>query len=86
MGEIINLNQYRKALRNLENQRKSVENRVKFGRLKSEKKASNRDKTRNIHALDMAKIEHIPVPLLTDKTPETASTPPHQPDNPGKGT
>jgi len=40
MGEIVNLNQYRKALRRLKKERQSTENRVKFGRLKSERNAA----------------------------------------------
>jgi len=62
MGEIVNLNQYRKALRHLKKERQSTENRVKFGRLKAEREALEREKSGQAHHLDLVKIENPPRP------------------------
>ncbi len=42
MGEVVSLNKYRKGRRRLDDEKRAVENRAKFGRSKRE-----RDKTRD---------------------------------------
>jgi len=57
MGDIINLNKKRKAKVRLEKEKKSSENRIKFGRTKSEKKIEKQDNQRDGRHLDAHKLE-----------------------------
>ncbi|WP_419418549.1 DUF4169 family protein [Legionella sp. D16C41] len=57
MVDIINLNKKRKVKVRLEKEKKAVENRIKFGRTKNEKKAEKRDNDRNERHLDSHKLE-----------------------------
>ena len=57
MTEPINLNRARKARAKTEAQAKAAENRVKFGRGKSEKIVSNLEAERARRALDQTKRE-----------------------------
>jgi len=57
MTEPINLNRARKARAKTEAQAKAAENRVKFGRGKSEKIVSKLEAERARHALDQTKRE-----------------------------
>lgn len=57
MADIINLNKKRKAKIRLEKERKSSENRIKFGMTKKEKQAVAQDNERSERYLDNHKLE-----------------------------
>jgi hypothetical protein len=52
MGEIVNLNRYRKAQARTERERQAEENRVRFGRPKAETQARRQEEERNRRDLD----------------------------------
>ncbi|KTD17776.1 DUF4169 family protein [Legionella jordanis] len=57
MADLINFNKKRKAKIRLEKEKKSTENRIKFGRTKQEKQLEKQDKDRNARFLDGHKLE-----------------------------
>lgn len=57
MVDIINLNKKRKAKIRLEKEKKTSENRIKFGRTKKEKQIEKQDNERNERHLDGHKLE-----------------------------
>lgn len=58
MADIINLNKKRKAKIRLEKEKKSTENRIKFGRTKTEKLREKQDIERHERHLDGHKLEN----------------------------
>lgn len=52
MADVVNLNRARKARARAADKAKAAENRVRFGRSKAEKAASNLDRIRAERALD----------------------------------
>lgn len=56
MTDVVNLNQFRKNRRRAEKKRVAVENRVKFGRTKTERKAADAANTASEGLLDGKKI------------------------------
>lgn len=62
MAEIVNLNRFRKTRQRQEDREKAAENRVRFGRNKSEKAADQQDRER----LDR---DHLGKELTGTKTP-----------------
>lgn len=57
MGDVVNLNRYRKAQARAERERQAEENRVRFGRPKAETQARRRDEERAQRDLDGKKRE-----------------------------
>ena len=57
MTKVINLNKKRKAKKRLDKQKKSSENRIKFGRSKKEKQLVQKEKERQERHLDGHKLE-----------------------------
>ena len=57
MVEIINLNKKRKAKNNVLKEKKAAENRIKFGRTKTEKQIAKLEKTRDERLLDAHQLE-----------------------------
>ena len=60
MGDVINLNQYRKKRRRDEKSQKSSTNRVRFGRVKADKDLATARAAKEAHSLDLKKREPIP--------------------------
>ncbi len=56
MGEVINLNRFRKARAKAEEAKQAEENRVQYGRTKTEKLQSASDKERTDSDLDGKKL------------------------------
>ncbi len=56
MTDVVNLNQFRKDRRRAEKKRVAAENRVKFGRTKTERKAADAAKAASEDLLDGKKI------------------------------
>ncbi|MGQ3890089.1 DUF4169 family protein [Legionella sp. CNM-1927-20] len=57
MVDIINLNKKRKSKTRLEKEKKSSENRIKFGRTKKEKQINRQNNERNERYLDAHKLD-----------------------------
>jgi hypothetical protein len=57
MADIINLNKKRKSIIRVQKEKKSSENRIKFGRTKKEKQLEKQDNTRSERHLDAHKLE-----------------------------
>jgi len=57
MGDIVNLNRYRKAQARAEREKQAAENRVRFGRPKAETTAQRREQERTQRDLDGKKHE-----------------------------
>ncbi|KTC90158.1 DUF4169 family protein [Fluoribacter dumoffii] len=57
MAEIINLNKKRKAKIRLEKEKRTSENRVKFGRSKKEKQLAKKENERSERHLDGHKLD-----------------------------
>lgn len=57
MGEVVNLNQYRKQRERLEREKEASANRVKFGRAKGEVWKSRHERDRNQAKLDGKRVE-----------------------------
>lgn len=57
MADIINFNKKRKAKMHLEKEKKTSENRIKFGRTKKEKQIEKQDIKRNERHLDGHKLD-----------------------------
>lgn len=70
MAEIINLNQFRKARAKAEKERKSTNNRVKFGRLKADRDVATAQKIKAEQDLDCKKIETLPFPAPESSGPK----------------
>ena len=60
MAEIINLNRARKARKQMEDQSKAAENRVKFGRTAAEKAQDRFDAERREQAADQLRLDGDP--------------------------
>ena len=60
MAEIVNLNQFRKSKRRAEDRKAAKNNRIKYGRTKSEQKAAKADEAARIRELDGKKAERPP--------------------------
>lgn len=60
MSEIVNLNQFRKNKRRAEDRKTAENNRVKFGRTKSERNAAKAAETARARELDGKKAEPPP--------------------------
>ena len=56
MGEVINLNRFRKARAKADEAKQAEENRVQFGRTKTEKKLSASEQDRTDNDLDGKKL------------------------------
>jgi hypothetical protein len=52
MGDVVNLNRYRKAHARTERERQAEENRIRFGRPKAETQARRLEEERSRHDLD----------------------------------
>jgi len=52
MGDVINLNQYRKQRERSERQKQSAENRTKYGRRKSDRVRNDQDQQKRSRELD----------------------------------
>lgn len=52
MGDVINLNQYRKARARAEKERQAAENRVRHGRTRGERKANKAEQERQAAELE----------------------------------
>lgn len=59
MGDIINLRQMRKAKKRVESERRAVENRVKHGRSKAEKRLVEMAKQKHDAVIDGARRERV---------------------------
>ena len=57
MTNVINLNKKRKTKKRLDKQKKSSENRIKFGRSKKEKQLAQKEQDRYERHLDGHKLE-----------------------------
>ncbi|MGQ9369668.1 DUF4169 family protein [Azospirillum sp. ST 5-10] len=55
MGEIVNLNRYRKSQARAQREKEAAENRVRFGRPKAETAAQRKERERADRALDAKK-------------------------------
>ena len=64
MGEVVNLNQYRKKRERLERKKAAAANRVRFGRRKEDVKRSKRERERERTELDAKALKD------SDDTPE----------------
>lgn len=58
MGDVINLNRYRKAKARAEKERLAAEKRARHGRTRTEKQTTRREQERQIKVLDGKRIEH----------------------------
>ena len=69
MGEIINLNKYRRQRQKQEKEQKSAVNRVKFGRIKSERELTANQAAKDQRDLELKKRAPIPfTPPQSDAT------------------
>ncbi len=57
MGDVVNLNRYRKAQTKAQREKQADENRVRFGRPKAETNAQRQERDRARHELDGKKNE-----------------------------
>jgi hypothetical protein len=57
MGDIVNLNKYRKRRRRLEATRKASENRAQFGRDKAERATTQAERERQAKTLDGQRLD-----------------------------
>jgi Domain of unknown function (DUF4169) len=57
MGELVNLNKYRKARQRLEDNRRATNNREKFGRSKAHTEREKQERRREQTSLDGKKLE-----------------------------
>lgn len=57
MGDIVNLNKYRKQRRRLEAARQASENRAQFGRDKAERATTQADRERQAKTLDGQRLD-----------------------------
>jgi len=60
VGEIVNLRQARKSKRRADKQRQAAENRVKFGRSKSERRKDDIEGARREKSLDEKRLDTDP--------------------------
>ena len=63
MGEVINLNQYRKLQNRQQKELKSAANRIKFGRIKSDREQATAERDGQVRTLEGKKIDPRPTPL-----------------------
>lgn len=68
MGDVINLNRYRKARARAEKQREAEANRARHGRTRSERTATRREQRRSDAALDGKRLE-----VAADASPTIAA-------------
>ncbi len=57
MGEVVNLNKFRKARSKIEAARQASENRTRFGRTKAEKNKGELEQSREAQELDGKRLE-----------------------------
>lgn len=57
MGDVVNLNRFRKARRRTEKQASAAVNRAKFGKTKAERRSEDHDRKAAERSLDSKKIE-----------------------------
>ena len=57
MGDVVNLNRFRKARKRAEKQATAAENRAKFGKTKAERRSEDYDRKAAERSLDGKKIE-----------------------------
>ena len=72
MGDVVNLNQYRKKSQRAEKGQQAAANRVRSGRTKTERRASRGEAERRDAALDGNKIESEANSNRPDDDPEPA--------------
>ena len=60
MGDIVNLNKYRKKRQISDKKQKATANRVQFGRLKAERDVAAAQKGKHNKELDLKQLEPIP--------------------------
>lgn len=70
MGDVINLNRYRKARARAEKERQAASNRVRHGRTRGEKATTRREQERTAAELDGKRIEGAAAPASPAPTPE----------------
>jgi len=58
MGDVINLNQYRKARAKLGKERRAAENQARFGRAKRERDEARHTQERRERELDGKRLDH----------------------------
>jgi hypothetical protein len=75
MGDVINLNKYRKQLRKEEKTQKSAVNKVRFGRVKADKDLVMARQVKDVHLHDLKKIEPIPFDKPDEDDDQTESDP-----------
>jgi hypothetical protein len=75
MGDVINLNKYRKKLRKEAESQKTAVNRVSFGRLKADKDLVTARLAKEDHELSLTKIETIPFEKPDDHHEDDESDP-----------
>ncbi len=61
MGDIINLNQYRKKRERDHKGRQAIANRAKYGRVKAERQSSIQQREKEENELDQKKCELVPL-------------------------
>lgn len=57
MGEVVSLNKYRKVRQRLDDEKRAVENRAKFGRSKREREQTRAEAERDRTDLDDKRLE-----------------------------
>jgi hypothetical protein len=57
MGDVVNLNQYRKQRSRMASQKRASENRVRFGRSKDDKARQSHDTERTVRELDGKQLD-----------------------------
>ena len=57
MGDVVNLNRYRKSMKRRQRGKTAAENRAKSGRSKAERDKDTRDRTKDTVELDSKKID-----------------------------
>ena len=57
MGDVVNLNRYRKQRQRIEDAKQAVENRVRFGRDKAERAKNKAEQEREARTLDNSHLD-----------------------------
>ena len=74
MGDIVNLNKYRKKRQISEKKKKSTANRVQFGRLKADQDVAAAQNAKHNKELDLKQLEPIPFVRPEADTPDDEPT------------
>ena len=82
MGDVINLNRYRKARARAEKQREAEANRARHGRTRSDRTASRREQQRSDATLDGKRLE-VAVDASSKVAGDTVQPDPLAPSPPG---